>query len=52
MLPVKKLGLNACCGHFSKWPPVENENFNILVCGTHRDLILVSIPYFKGQGIQ
>ena len=46
MLPVKKLGPTACFGHFSKWPPVENANFNILVCGTPRDLILVSIPIF------
>ena len=42
----KKLGLTALFGHFSKWPPVENENSNILVCGTPRDLILVSIPIF------
>ena len=42
----KKLGLTARFGHFSKWSPVENENFNILVCGTPRDLILVSIPIF------
>ena len=40
MLPEnKKLGLTARFGHFSKWPPVENENFNILVCGTPRYLI-------------
>ena len=39
-----KLGLTARFGHFLKLPPVENENSNILVCGTPRDLILVSIP--------
>ena len=49
MLPKKKLGLTARFGHFSKWPPVKNENFNILVCGTPRDLILVSIPIFSGS---
>ena len=46
MLPEQKLGLTALFGHFSKWPPVENENSNILVCGTPRDLILVYIPIF------
>ena len=42
----KKLGLTAHLGHFSKWPPVEDENSNILVCGIPRDLILVFIPIF------
>ena len=55
MLPVKKLRPTACFGNFSKWPPVENENCNILVCGTARDLISKTeyiYPYLKGQGIQ